>query len=112
MERIEGRVQFQNVTFGYDAHKPVLHHIDLDVAPGEMIGFVGHSGAGKSTTINLICRFYDVNEGQVLPGHVPIQRHHRREYQLRQARRHGRGDHGRGEGGERPRLHLPEAGWL
>src|SRR5262249_18658017 len=59
IRRIEGRFQFQEVTFGYDKHKPVLREISLDVAPGEMIGFVGHSGAGKSTMINLICRFYD-----------------------------------------------------
>jgi ATP-binding cassette subfamily B protein len=74
MPRIEGRVEFQNVTFGYDKHKPVLKKIDLDVTPGEMIGFVGHSGAGKSTMINLICRFYDVNEGQIRIDGVPIQK--------------------------------------
>jgi ATP-binding cassette, subfamily B, bacterial len=65
MPRLEGRVQFQDVTFGYDAHKPVLHNIGLEVAAGEMIGLVGQSGAGKSTIINLICRFYDVQEGQI-----------------------------------------------
>ncbi|MGD8240390.1 MAG: ABC transporter ATP-binding protein [Armatimonadota bacterium] len=66
MSRIEGRVEFKNVTFGYIVHEPVLHDIDMDVKPGEMVGLVGHSGAGKSTTINLICRFYDVDEGQIL----------------------------------------------
>jgi len=72
--RIEGRVQFQDVTFGYDKHKPVLRNINLDVTPGEMIGFVGHSGAGKSTMINLICRFYDADEGQILIDGVPIKK--------------------------------------
>jgi ATP-binding cassette subfamily B protein len=73
MPRIEGRVVFRDVTFGYDPHKPVVRHIDLDVQPGEMIGYVGHSGAGKSTMINLICRFYDANEGQILIDGVDIR---------------------------------------
>ncbi len=64
--RIEGRVEFRNVTFGYELHKPVLNDISFNVAPGEMIGLVGQSGAGKSTTINLICRFYEVQEGEIL----------------------------------------------
>jgi ATP-binding cassette subfamily B protein len=66
LPRIEGHVEFRNVSFAYDEAKPVLKHIDIDVAPGEMIGLAGHSGAGKSTLINLICRFYDVEEGQIL----------------------------------------------
>jgi ATP-binding cassette, subfamily B, bacterial len=71
--RIEGRVEFRNVTFGYDKHKPVLKGVSLEVAPGEMIGFVGHSGAGKSTMINLICRFYDVDDGQILVDGIDIR---------------------------------------
>jgi ATP-binding cassette subfamily B protein len=74
MPRVEGHVQFRNVTFGYEAHKPVLRSLDLDVQPGEMIGLVGRSGAGKSTTINLVCRFYDVNEGQILIDGVDIKK--------------------------------------
>ncbi|HUW35506.1 MAG TPA: ABC transporter ATP-binding protein, partial [Planctomycetota bacterium] len=65
MPKIDGRVEFRDVTFGYDPHKPVLHNVTLDVRPGEMIGFVGQSGAGKSTTISLICRFYDPQEGAI-----------------------------------------------
>ncbi|MAF10168.1 ABC transporter [Candidatus Poribacteria bacterium] len=60
---VAGEVQFTNMTFGYDAHKPVLRDINLHVKPGEMIGLVGHSGAGKSTMINLICRFYEPDSG-------------------------------------------------
>ena len=63
MPKIEGRLTFKNVTFGYDPGKPVLREINLTVEQGEMIGLVGKSGAGKSTIINLICRFYDVTRG-------------------------------------------------
>jgi ATP-binding cassette subfamily B protein len=66
MPIIEGRVQIESLTFGYERHHPVLENIDLDVAPGEMIGLVGHSGAGKSTFINLLCRFYDPDRGHIL----------------------------------------------
>lgn len=76
LPRIKGQVEFRHVTFGYDAHKPVLHDLSLVVKPGEMLGLVGHSGAGKSTTINLICRFYDVQEGQILVDGVDIRKIH------------------------------------
>ena len=65
MPHIEGHVRFEDVTFGYDKSKPVLHEIDLDVKPGEMIGLVGKSGVGKTTTVNLICHFYDVDRGSI-----------------------------------------------
>ena len=65
MPHIEGAMEFKNVTFGYDKHKPVLTDVTFSVNAGEMIGLVGHSGAGKSTTINLICRFYDPTEGMI-----------------------------------------------
>ncbi|MFD0674564.1 ABC transporter transmembrane domain-containing protein [Cohnella sp. GCM10027633] len=62
---LKGEVSFKRVTYGYEKHHPVLKNVDLHVKPGEMIGLVGHSGAGKSTFINLICRFYDVDEGAI-----------------------------------------------
>jgi len=62
---IKGDVRFKGVTYGYDKHHPVLKEIDLQVKSGEMIGLVGHSGAGKSTFINLLCRFYDPDEGRI-----------------------------------------------
>jgi ATP-binding cassette subfamily B protein len=60
---IKGEVQFSNVRFGYDKSNPVLKGIEFTAAAGEMIGLVGKSGAGKSTTINLICRFYEPDAG-------------------------------------------------
>ena len=65
LEKIEGQVTFKSVTFGYDKSKPVLHGVDLDVAPGEMVGLVGKSGVGKTTTVNLIARFYDTDRGAI-----------------------------------------------
>lgn len=60
-----GEIVFDNVTFGYDSALPVLKDINLHIQPGEMVGLVGKSGAGKSTIINLICRFYDTNYGSI-----------------------------------------------
>lgn len=62
---IVGEVQFDAVRFGYDKSNPVLKGLDFTAKPGEMIGLVGKSGAGKSTTINLICRFYEPDAGAI-----------------------------------------------
>lgn len=62
---MQGAVRFKGVQFGYDPTNPVLHDINIDVQPGEVIAIVGPSGAGKTTLVNLIARFYDVNEGVV-----------------------------------------------
>ena len=67
---IEGRVRFDNVTFFYVPGNPVLHHVCFEAQPGERIALVGPTGAGKSTIIKLLCRFYDVPEGTVtIDGH-------------------------------------------
>ena len=65
MPELKGEVEFRNMTFGYDSHQPVLWDINLHVKSGEMIGLVGHSGAGKSTMINLVCRFYAPDSGGI-----------------------------------------------
>ena len=65
LPRIEGAVEFDHVSFGYEKGRNVLDDFSLSVKPGEMIGLVGHSGAGKTTLINLLARFYDVTEGSI-----------------------------------------------
>lgn len=62
--RVEGHIELRRVSFRYHS-RPVLDNVELDVRPGEMIGLVGPSGAGKTTLINLVCRFYDVGEGAI-----------------------------------------------
>lgn len=71
---IEGHVRFDKVTYGYEKHHPVIKDINLEVKAGEMIGLVGHSGAGKSTFINMICRFYDTDEGSISIDGVDLRR--------------------------------------
>jgi ATP-binding cassette subfamily B protein/subfamily B ATP-binding cassette protein MsbA len=66
MPPIEGLVRFDHVTFGYDAETMVLKDINLSVEPGQMVAFVGVTGAGKSSMIKLISRFYDVDQGAIL----------------------------------------------
>lgn len=59
----KGRVSLEDVSFGYDPEKRILHHLNLDVKPGSQIAIVGPTGAGKTTLINLLMRFYDADEG-------------------------------------------------
>ncbi len=68
-----GALELQNVTFGYKSYEPVLKNVTLSIKPGEMIGLVGHSGAGKSTIINLCMRLYDPNLGKITIGGVDIR---------------------------------------
>lgn len=65
LPRMRGRIRFENVTFGYDRNHPVLKNFDLEIRPGERVGVVGRSGSGKTTIVNLISRFYDVDAGRV-----------------------------------------------
>jgi ATP-binding cassette subfamily B protein len=67
---VRGEIRFEGVTFGYDRHQPVLQNVSFDVRPGEMVGIVGRSGSGKTTMVNLLGRFYDVQEGAIkIDGH-------------------------------------------
>ncbi|MBL5766937.1 multidrug ABC transporter ATP-binding protein [Heyndrickxia sporothermodurans] len=70
---LHGDIEFENVSFSYDEHKPVLESIDLSIQAGETIAFVGPSGAGKTTICSLIPRFYDVNEGRILIDGIDIR---------------------------------------
>jgi ATP-binding cassette subfamily B protein len=70
LPRSEGHVTFEHVTFEYDPGKPVLHDVSLEAKPGQIIALVGHTGSGKTTTVNLIPRYYDPNGGRItLDGH-------------------------------------------
>ena len=69
-----GRVQFQNVRFAYPGRRPVLNGLDLVIQPGERVGLVGASGAGKSTVLALLQRFYDVQGGRILVDGQDITR--------------------------------------
>ena len=69
---IRGDVDFRNVDFGYTPQKQVLFDIDINTNPGQKIAFVGGTGAGKTTIINLINRFYDIQRGEILYDGIPI----------------------------------------
>lgn len=76
-----GAVSFKNVTFGYRPDKPVLHHINLEIPAGTKVAVVGTTGSGKTTLINLLTRFYDVQEGAIL-----LDGHDLRHYRLQDLR--------------------------
>jgi ATP-binding cassette subfamily B protein len=79
---VKGEIDLRGVQFRY-GNRAVLRGVDLTIAPGEMIGLVGHSGSGKSTLVNLICRFYDVSDGSIRIDGVDI-----RSLPLAEYRRH------------------------
>ena len=68
-----GEIEFRNVRFGYDEDKTVIKDFNLKVAPGSVIAIVGHTGAGKTTIVNLLMRFYDVSEGQILIDGIDVR---------------------------------------
>ncbi len=72
-ENAKGEIEFKSVIFGYDRNQPILKDISFRVESGEMVGVVGRSGSGKSTMVNLLSRFYDVQEGQILVDGIDIR---------------------------------------
>lgn len=69
----KGEITLSHVSFGYETNHPVLKDISLHVNPGEMLGIVGRSGAGKTTLVNLISRLYDVDEGEIYLDGIPVK---------------------------------------
>jgi len=82
LARVEGRVEFCGVTFGYAPGRPVLTDVSFTVEPGQLVGLVGPSGSGKSTLVSLIPRFYDPTSGAVTIDGTDV-----REYTIRSLRR-------------------------
>jgi len=73
LERVRGHVQFENITFGYERDRPILRGVTLEVKPGESVALVGLTGAGKTTLVSLIPRFFDPWEGRVLVDGTDIR---------------------------------------
>ena len=73
LDQVEGRVRFEDVSFSYTSEVPLIEHMNLEVKPGQRVAIVGPTGCGKTTVINLLMRFYDVNKGKITLDSVPIQ---------------------------------------
>ena len=120
---MEGHVTFRNVRFSYEPDKPVIKNLSAEVQPGQKVAIVGPTGAGKTTIVKLLMRFYDVSDGAILvddhdirdfrragpaplvrhgpAGHLALQRHDHGKHPLRTSRGHRRGSHRRRRGGPR-----------
>ena len=72
--RLRGQVEFENVQFGYEEHKRILHDISLVAKEGQKVSFVGATGAGKSSILNLIGRYYDIQKGNIYIDGVDIRK--------------------------------------
>ena len=72
LENTRGAVELQDITFGYEADKPVLQNFSLQTKPGQLIAIVGPTGAGKTTLINLLMRFYDPQSGEIRVDDKPV----------------------------------------
>jgi ATP-binding cassette subfamily B protein len=83
LEQVKGEIRFEKIRFGYDPDHPVLHDLDLHIRPGEFVAIVGATGAGKSTLFNLLCRFYDPQQGRITLDGVDL-----REFARENLRKH------------------------
>ena len=79
LEDVKGNVRFEHVYFSYDPNVPLIEDFNLDVPAGDMIAIVGPTGAGKTTLVNLLMRFYDVNSGRITIDGVDIRQMRRRD---------------------------------
>ncbi len=73
MPKVKGNIQFKNVNFSYVDDIPIIKNLNLDIAAGEMVAFVGQTGVGKTTIVSLINRFYEQKEGQILIDGIDIR---------------------------------------
>lgn len=72
LAHVRGKVEFENVRFGYDEEKPVINDFSASIEPGQKVAIVGYTGAGKTTMVNLLMRFYELWSGQIKIDGVPI----------------------------------------
>jgi ATP-binding cassette subfamily B protein len=79
LENVKGNIEFKNVWFAYNGDDFVLKDISFSINPGEKIAIVGHTGAGKTSIINILTRFYDINKGEILLDGVNIDKIDKRE---------------------------------
>ncbi len=82
LDRVDGRVVFEDVSFGYTPDVPVLKHVSLEAQPGQTIALVGPTGAGKTTLINVLSRFYDVDAGRITIDGTDIRKLKRDDLRL------------------------------
>lgn len=75
----EGKIEFKHVNFSYDGKHEILHDISFTINPGETLGIVGHTGSGKSSIINVMMRFYEFYQGQILIDGVDIKKYPKKE---------------------------------
>jgi ATP-binding cassette, subfamily B, multidrug efflux pump len=78
-ERVEGNIEFNNVKFGYDSDTTVINHWNYGITKGQTVAIVGPTGAGKTTIVKLLMRFYDVNSGEIKVDGHNIKEYHRGE---------------------------------
>lgn len=79
IDHVRGKVEFENVRFGYDEDKPIIHDFSADIEPGQKVAIVGYTGAGKTTMVNLLMRFYELWSGQIKIDGVPVSEMRRSE---------------------------------